>query len=52
MIYENDVPILLKKHGDIGCAALANDNFKDSLLNLRKADIILNAFISNEGKIA
>lgn len=29
-----------------------HENYKDGLLNLRKADIILNAYISNEGKVS
>jgi len=45
------VVTLLKKHGDIGYQGLINENYKDALLNLRKADIIQNAYISNDGKV-
>ena len=44
--------LLKKRHGELGYNALIHENYKDGLLNLRKADIILNAYISNEGKVS
>ena len=36
----------------MGYQALLKENYKDSLLNLRKADIILNAYVSNDGRVS
>ncbi|KAL4499167.1 hypothetical protein ABPG72_006753 [Tetrahymena utriculariae] len=50
-VLEEDALNLIEKHSQIGFQSLCKDDLKGALLNLRRSDIIMNAFIANEGQI-
>ncbi|KAL4454738.1 hypothetical protein ABPG74_021943 [Tetrahymena malaccensis] len=50
-VLEEEALNLIEKHSQIGFQSLCKDDLKSALLNLRRSDIIMNAFIANEGQI-
>ncbi|EAR97826.2 hypothetical protein TTHERM_00277110 (macronuclear) [Tetrahymena thermophila SB210] len=50
-VLEEEALSLIEKHSQIGFQSLCKDDLKSALLNLRRSDIIMNAFIANEGQI-